>query len=117
MAKVTFRKGQPIQALSGTLGALTFRTLYGRTFVRERSMAVLPENPTRKQRAQYKQRKVVDRCVEILQYRIPDIQEAIAIRPKMRERVKYLYKKFAPEIKAPTKLQKRILEVYEERFE
>ena len=31
MAKVTFAKNQPIQSLSGSVGAITFRTVNGQT--------------------------------------------------------------------------------------
>ena len=33
MARVTFKAGQPIQSLSGTIGNLTYRTINGKTFV------------------------------------------------------------------------------------
>ena len=116
MAKISFNPNQPIQSLSGSLGALTFRTLYGRTFVMERTAPELPKNPTRKQRAQFKQRTIIDQCVAILQSQIPDIQEAINLRPKIRDRIVRLYKKHAPSIKAPTKLQRAIMTDYYEKF-
>ena len=116
MAKVTFNPNQPVQSLSGSVGALTFRTINGRTFVRERSTPVLPKNPTRKQREQFKQRTIIDSCLTILQSQIPDIQEAIAMRNKFKQRLTYLYKSFAPTIKAPTKLQKAIMTEYYARF-
>ena len=116
MAKITFNPNQPIQSLSGSFGALTFRTLYGRTFVMERTAPELPKNPTRKQRAQFKQRSIIDRCVTILQSQYEDMQVAIAMRPKIRDRIVRLYKKHAPTIKAPTKLQKAIMTDYYEKF-
>ena len=116
MAKVTFNTDQPIQSLSGSFGPLTFRTLYGRTFVMERPAPTLPKNPTRQQRARFKQRTIIDQCVAILQSQYEDIQEAIAMRPKIRDRIVRLYKKHAPSIKAPTKLQKAIMTEYREKF-
>ena len=116
MARVTFNQNQPVQSLSGSIGALTFRTLNGRTFVHERTAPELPKHPTRQQRAQFKQRTVIDRCLSILQSQIPDIQEAIAMRPKLRDRLVRLYNKYAPSIKAPTKLQRKIMIEYYQKF-
>ena len=117
MARVTFKKDQPVKALSGTVGALTFKTMNGKTFVFSRLEPELPKKATRKERAQYKQRTIVDQCVEILQMRIPDIREAIAQRGTLRARIVRLYKQLSPGIKAPTKLQKAIIKAYQERFE
>ena len=108
MAKVTFNPDSPIQALSGSLGDFTFRTVYGRTHVFRRPEPILPKNPTRQQREQFKQRTVINNCINILQAQYEDFQEAIAMRKKIKERLTYLYKKHAPDIKAPTKLQFRI---------
>ena len=116
MAKVHFKPNQPIQSLSGTLGSVTFRTVNGQTQAFQRPEPVLPKNPTRKQRAQFKQRNIINNCLDILQSQIPDIQEAIAMRPKIKERLRYLYKTFAPTIKARTKLQKAIMSEYYARF-
>ena len=58
MAKVHFKPNQPIQSLSGTLGSVTFRTVNGQTQAFQRPEPVLPKNPTRKQRAQFKQRTI-----------------------------------------------------------
>lgn len=116
MAHVTFNPNQPIQSLSGTLGNMTFRTMNGRTYVHECRKPVLPKNPTRKQRAQFKQRTLIDSCIAILQSQIPDIQEAIAMRTKIKDRLTNLYKKLEPTIKAPTKLQKAIMTEYYARF-
>jgi len=116
MAKVTFAKNQPIQSLSGSVGAITFRTVNGQTQLYRRPDPVLPKNPTRKQRALYKRRTIIDNCITILQSQYEDMQVAIAMRPKIKERLRYLYKTFAPDIKAPTKLQKRIMTEYYARF-
>lgn len=116
MARITFAKDQPIQSLSGSLGRITYRTVNGHTFVYRRNNPELPKNPTRKQRAQFKKRTIIDNCVSILQSQIKDIQEAITMRPKIKERLRSLYDKFEPTIKAPTKLQKAIMSEYYVRF-
>ncbi len=116
MAKVTFNPNQPIQSLSGSIGPVTFRTINGRTHVFQRPEPVLPKNPTRKQRAQFKQRTIIDYCLSIIQAQYEDVQEAIKMRPKIKERLRYLYKTFAPTIKARTKLQKAIMTEYYARF-
>ena len=116
MARITFAKDQPIQSLSGSLGRITYRTVNGHTFVYRRNNPELPKNPTRKQRAQFKKRTIIDNCVSILQSQIKDIQEAITMRPKIRERLRSLYNKFEPTIKAPTKLQKAIMIDYYQKF-
>jgi hypothetical protein len=116
MAKIKFNPNQPIQSLSGSVGSISFRTINGHTHMYRRPDPVLPKNPTRKQRAQFKQRTLIDNCLAILQAQYEDIQEAIAMRPKIKERLRYLYKTFAPTIKAPTKLQKAIMTEYYARF-
>ena len=116
MARITFAKDQPIQSLSGSLGRITYRTVNGHTFAYRRNNPVLPKNPTRKQRAQFKKRTIIDNCVSILQSQIKDIQEAITMRPKIKERLRSLYNKFEPTIKAPTKLQKAIMIDYYQKF-
>ena len=116
MARVTFNPNQPIQSISGTIGALTFRTRNGRTFVYERLQPELPKNPTRKQRAQFKQRTIIDQCVSLVQSQIEDLQEAINMRPTIKERLRSLYKKLEPTIKSQTKLQKAIMTEYNARF-
>ena len=116
MAQIKFNPNQPIQSLSGTVGAVSFRTRNGRTFMYRTGEPVLPKNPTRKQRAQYKQRIVVDFCVSAIQAQIPDIQDALAMRPTIRSRVMRLYKLLSPSTKARTKLQGYILAEYGRRF-
>jgi len=116
MAKVTFNPNQPIQSLSGSMGKITFRTINGKTFVHERCAPELPKNPTRQQRARFKQRTIIDSCLTILQSQIDDIQEAISMRSTIKDRLVYLYKKFEPAIKARTKLQKAIMAEYYARF-
>ncbi len=116
MAKVTFNPNQPIQALSGTLGDLTFRTVNGRTHVFQRPEPVLPKNPTRKQRAQFKQQTLINNCINILQSQYEDIREAMAMRPIIKDRLTYLYKKYVKDIKAPIKLQRAIMTEYYAHF-
>ena len=117
MARVIFKKGQPIQSLSGTMGKYTYRTINGQTFVWERPERVLPENASREEKARYKRETMIDQCTEILQSEIADIQEAIRMRNKIRSRLKGLYEKYCKEIKAPTKLQARIMAEYRGKWE
>ena len=116
MAKVIFKAGAGIENLSGTIGGVTYRTRNGQTYVHERSKAVLPKDATRKEKALYKRRVMIDNCIEILQGQYEDFVEAIAMRPKMKARLVGLYKRYAPEIKAPTKLQCAIMREYYRRF-
>ena len=116
MARITFAKNQPIQSLSGNLGPISFRTRNGQTFMFTTPDPVLPKNPTRQQRAQYRQRKIVDYCVKMIQSQIHDIQQALAMRNTIHERIKRLYKRLSPTIKAPTKLQRAILTEYAQKF-
>jgi hypothetical protein len=116
MARITFAKDQPIQFLSGTLGHISYYTRNGQTFVHRKSTPELPKNPTRQQRARFKRRTIIDQCVSILQSQITDIQEAIKMRPKIRDRISYLYKMLSPSIKARTKLQQKIISEYHARF-
>ena len=114
--RIQFNPNQPIQSLSGTIGNITYRTVNGRTFAHSRPLPELPKNPTRQQRALFKRRSIIDNCLSILQGQIPDIQEAIVARDKLKHRLLHLYKKYAPTIKAPTKLQKAIMTEYYARF-
>ena len=109
---MTFKNGQPIQSLSGTIGNLTYRTVNGKTFVRARPERTLPEHASREERARYRRETMIDQCTGIIQHEITDIQEAIRMRTKIRSRLVGLYKKYEKEIKAPTKLQARIMEEY-----
>ncbi|MBR0194905.1 MAG: hypothetical protein IJQ32_01485 [Paludibacteraceae bacterium] len=116
MAKVTFNPNQPIQALSGSIGDITFRTMNGHTFMYRTEEPVLPKNATRKQRAQFRQRSIVNQCVMNLQEQIPDIEKALAMRTTIRNRILRLYKLLSPGVKAPTKLQAAIMSAYYRRF-
>ena len=116
MARITFNPNQPIQSLSGTVGNITFRTVNGRTHAFQRAEPLLPKHPTRKQRALFKQRSVINNCIAILQSQYEDIQMAIAMRTKLKDRLRYLYQKFVKDISAPSKLQKAIMSEYHARF-
>ena len=116
MAHIEFKKDQPIQALSGTLGPFNFRTINGQTYVHALPVPVLPKNPTRQQREQFKQRTLINKCIYILQSQIPDIQEAIAMRSILKKRLTKLYKKYAQTIKTSTKLQRTIMSEYYAHF-
>lgn len=116
MARVTFTKESGIKSLSGSIGRITFRTIHGKTFMGERPEPVLPKNATRAQREKFKRQTIIDDCLEILQNQMEDFIEAIRLRPKMKDRLEYLYKTFSPTIKARTKLQKTIMRAYYARF-
>ena len=116
MAKITFNPNQPIQSLSGTLGCNTFRTRNGRTFMYRNIDPVLPKNPTPQQREKFRQQTIVDFCLSIVQKRISDIQEAMNMRKKLRDRIMRLYKRLAPTIKSNVKLRLKILSEYDRNF-
>lgn len=116
MAQITFNPNQPIQALSGNLGSIAFRTRNGRTYMYRKEDPVLPKNPTRQQRAKFRQQTIVDYCVTTIQAKIQDIQQALAMRITIHNRVVKLYKRLAPTIKARTKLQREIMSEYYSRF-
>ena len=112
MVKVKLMPG--IERISGTIGDVTFFTRNGRTFMSRRSEPELPKNATRKQKAQFRKRTLVNACVELVQSQMEDMLEAIDQRKKIRDRICYLYEKLSPEIKARTKLQKAIMSAYYE---
>ena len=112
MAKVKLMPG--IERISGTIGDVTFFTRNGKTFMSQRCEPELPKNATRKQKAQYRKRTLVNACVELIQEQMDDMLEAIEKRKKIRDRICYLYEKLSPEIKARTKLQKAIMSAYYE---
>lgn len=114
MARVELMPG--IESISGTVGNLTFRTVNGKTFVHEKAEPVLPEKPTREERAKYKRDVIIDQCVRILQSEIEDLTKAVGMRPKIRSRLMSLYKRYAPEIKARTKLQRKMMTEYRAKY-
>ena len=99
-----------ISSLSGTIGDMTFRTRNGKTSVFQKNPPRLPANATRKQKAKYKKQVIVDQCIKILQDEIGDILIAIERRHAIKQKVEYWYDKFAPKIKAKTKLQDAIID-------
>ena len=101
-------------SLSGTIGDMTFKTINGQTYAFQKAEPKLPENATREQKKQYKKRIVVNECVQILQGEIEDIMDAINKRPAIRAKIGYWYDKFAPHIKARTKLQAAIISAYKD---
>ena len=116
MAKVTFKEGQPIQSLSGSLGDMIFRTRNGQTFVHKRSYPALPKDATRAQKARYRRRMMIDECARILQDEYEDVVVAIDMRKKICDRLGRLYDQYSPELKAPTKLQRKIMSEYRSRY-
>ena len=117
MARVTFEKGQRITHLSGQIGNLIYRTVGGKTFVFEAEGAGLPKNATRKQKRLYKRKCIINECVELIQRQTGNIAVALAMRTKIRDRMRSLYDRLAPEIKARTKLQKAMIREYETWFD
>ena len=112
MARVVMKAGEA--GLSGTVGGMTFRTRNGKTVVHSKAKPLLPEKPTNKEKAKYKRATVIDQCVAMVQNRIGDLREAIAERKKIRERLAYLYDKYAKETQSTSKLIQRIMAGYPE---
>lgn len=115
MARITFKEEGRIKHLSGKIGNITYRTVAGKTFVFATEVPELPKDATRKQKSQYKKRMIIDECVMLIQRQM-DLDVALAMRQKLRDRMDYLYKHHAPKIKARTKLQKAIMTEYYKRF-
>ena len=95
---------------------MVFRTRNGKTTVYARDEPELPENATRAEKRRYKRERIVRQCVAILQDEMEDIVVAIAMRMKIRNRILYLYKKYERDIKAPTKLQRKIMGEYRAKW-
>ena len=102
-----------IKSISGTVGNVIFKSYKsGKTIMIRRPEPELPVRASRKQKAQYKKRVIVDACVAIVQEQMEDVFAAIEQRKKIRDRMTYLYDKLSPEISAKTKLQKAIMTAY-----
>lgn len=112
MAKVTFKEGQPIQSLSGKLGNYVFRTINGVTRVHVQQLPELAKDATRAEKRKYRRKVMIEACVGLLQNEMEDVVAAIEMRTKIKDRISRLYDTYASEIKAPTKLQKRIISAY-----
>lgn len=111
MARVELMPG--IERISGSIGNVVFKTYKnGKTIMMHRPEPVLSRNASRAERAQFKKRVIIDACVVLAQDQMEDMLEAIAQRKRIRDRMRYLYDKLSPEIKARTKLQKAIMTAY-----
>lgn len=115
MARVTFKAGQPIQSLSGTIGNLTYRTINGKTFVRVRGEVGLASNASTEAKAAYRRKTIVDECVRIIQEEIGDMATAIQARAGIRAAMKRYYEQFSTETGSRLKLQAKMLEAYRNR--
>ena len=115
MARVLLQDG--IAGISGTLGNMTFRTMNGKTFVRSKARKELPPDATRAEKKAYQRAEIINQCVEILQQEIGDWRKAVEARKAIREKVVYYYEKYAPEIRARTKLQAKILDECKKKHE
>jgi len=115
MARVTFKAGQPIQSLSGTIGNLTYRTINGKTFVRVRGEVTLASNASAEAKAAYRRKTIVDECVRIIQEEIGDMAAAIQARAGIRAAMKRYYEQFSTETGSRLKLQAKMLEAYRNR--
>ena len=115
MARVTFKAGQPIQSLSGTIGNLTYRTINGKTFVRVRGEVGLASNASTEAKTAYRRKTIVDECVRIIQEEIGDMAAAIQARAGIRAAMKRYYEQFSTETGSRLKLQAKMLEAYRNR--
>ena len=93
-----------------------FRTRGDKVFAFAARQPELPNKPTRQQRALYKRALVINQCINILQDEFHDWTLALKVRPIMKNRLLRLYEKYAPDIKARTKLQGRILGEYRSKW-
>ena len=104
MAKVEFKRNQPVQELSGTYGEATFRTLNGnRTIVH---IKVPPDERT--PRAE----RVINNCVAEIQLHMGDMREAIRQRRAIQKRVARLYGKYRHLTDNDEQLAKYILQAW-----
>lgn len=86
MAKVQFKPDQPVQALSGSYGEATFRTLPdGRTVVHCHQ----PDDSAG--RAE----RVISRCVTEIQLHMADMRDAIRQRQAIKRRVARMYGRYS----------------------
>ena len=113
MARIELKEG--VKLPSGTVGNLTFQKRNGRMFVHQREEPILRKGASRKEKAQYKRRVMVNACIQILQMQMP-LSEALRVRKRMYDRLRVLCDKYMPVIKARTKLQRRIMEEYYSRY-
>lgn len=114
MAQVKLIPG--INALSGTIGDITFRTINGKTFMHRRPVPSLPKNASRAQKAAFKRRVMVSDCVILVQSQMDDFLTAMKLRETIRKRLLKLYDKHHKTIKTPTKLKRTIMTEYYQSF-
>lgn len=114
MARIELMPG--IASISGTVGDFTFRTINGKTYVHRRNELELPEDATREEKRQYRRQHMIRQCVRILQDEMGDFERAIQMRLKLKSRIEGLYDKYCKEIKAPTKLQRKIMQEYRSKW-
>ena len=115
MARVEFNPDQPIQALSGTMGKITYRTLNGKTFAHVRRLPELKKNASCEERAAYRERVMVDECVRIIQNEMEDFVAAMQARPSIRAAMKRYYRLHYWEFSSWKKLQRAMLSAYRSR--
>jgi hypothetical protein len=112
MARILFNPNSPIKRLSGRYGNIVYQFRYGKQFLYGAAEPVLPPHPTPEQRRLFRRQSIVEQCVNILQTQLELSQQAIDARKTIKNRITYLYNRYNPGIKAPTKLQKKIMTEY-----
>jgi len=112
MAQIIFNPDSPVKQLSGRYGNTLFHFRNGKQFVTGAVVPILPLHPTPEQRRLYRRQSIIEQCVNILQTQLVLSQQAIDVRKTIKDRITYLYNKYNHDIKAPTKLQKRIMTDY-----
>ena len=112
MARILFNPNSPIKRLSGRYGNIVYQFRYGKQFLYGAAEPVLPPHPTPEQRRIFRRQSIIEQCVNILQTQLELSQQAIDARKTIKNRITYLYNKYNPGIKAPTKLQKKIMTEY-----
>ena len=112
MARILFNPNSPIKRLSGRYGNIVYQFRYGKQFLYGAAEPALPPHPTPEQRRIFRRQSIIEQCVNILQTQLEISQQAIDVRKTIKERITYLYNKYNPGSKAPTKLQKKIMTEY-----
>ena len=112
MAQLLFNPNSPIKRLSGRYGNILYHFRYGKQHLSFLPEPVLPPHPTPEQRRLFRRQSIVEQCVNILQTQLELSQQAIDARKTIKNRITYLYNRYNPGIKAPTKLQKKIMTEY-----
>ena len=103
MAQVIFHPDQPVQALSGSYGEATFRTLPdGRTVVH------CHQPDDRAGRAE----RVISRCVTEIQLHMADMRDAIRQRQAIKRRVARMYGRYCHLTDDDEQLRRWILQAW-----